>query len=270
MPRMIEQTEHGWPTGDPRRFFDAPIDPEHLRASSPNVYRRAWWLAIGVVVGGGLVALGIWAIATGMDSSETSWPSMVAGVVAVLAGLGLFLRGLLVGNAAKPYRGGQLVPGMVVEHADADVQLLVLADTSRDPAAPPAFAYRLVSFTAREGTRFVPGQPVPCVAHGFVAPPWSRRWWSFDASPVEWASPNAEVVDAAGKAIPREEWDLLLAGARRVADIRRRISRIGRVADEDLTESLRHPPTRLGVPVEWQPDGRARFVGSVGHTTSTT
>lgn len=267
---MIEQTEHGWPTGDPRRFFDAPIDPAQLRASSPNVYRRAWRLAIGVVVGGGLVGLGIWAVAAGMDTAEVSWPSMVAGVVSVLVGVGLFLRGLLAGSAAKPYRGGQLVPGMVVEHADADVQLLVLADTSRDPAAPPVFTYRLVSFTAREGTRFVPGQPVPCVAHGFVAPPWSRRWWSYDASPVEWASSDAGVVDAAGRSIPRAEWDLLLAGAERVADIRRRLSRVGRIADDVLEESLRRPPTRLGVPVEWQPDGRARFVGSVGHTTSVT
>ncbi|OQO90069.1 hypothetical protein B1813_19820 [Saccharomonospora piscinae] len=265
---MIEQTEHGWPTGDPRRFFDAPIDPAHLRASSPNVYRRAWRLAVGVVVGGGLVGLGIWALVAGFGAAEVSWPLMVAGVVAVLAGVGLLLFGLLTGGAATPYRGGQLVPGMVVEHADADVQILTLADTSRDPAAPPDFAYRLVSFHAREGTRFVPGQPVPCVAHGFVAPPWSRRWWSFQASPVAWATAEAELVDAAGRAVPAAEWDLVLSGAERVADIRRRLTRVGRIAPDDLPESLRRPPTRLGVPVEWQADGRARFVGSVAHTTS--
>lgn len=272
MPRMIEQTEqteqaaHGWPTGDPRRFFDVPIDASHLRTSSPNGYRRAWRLATGFVVGGGLFALGLWAIASGMSTEGTSWVSLISGVAGVLAGLGLVLRGLLTSGAAKPYRGGPIVPGMVVEHADADVELLVLADTSRDPASPPAFAYRLVSFTAREGTRYIPGRPVPCVAHNFVAPPWSGRWWSFDASPVEWASPDAGVVDAAGRAIPRAEWDLLLAGAQRVAEIRRRAGRIGRVADTDVAESLRRPPTRLGVPVEWQDDGRARFVGSVGHS----
>jgi hypothetical protein len=268
MPRMIEQTEHGWPTGDPRRFFDVPIDPAQLRASSPNVYRRAWRLTTGVVVGGGLLALGIWAIASGMRGVEESWVLMGAGVLAVPAGVGLFLRGLLASSAAKPYRGGQLVPGLVVEQADADVQVLVLADVSRDPVAPPVFAYRLMSFTAREGTRFVPGQPVPCVAHGFAAAPWSRVWWSFDASPVEWASADPEVVDAAGRAIPRAEWDLVLAGTDRVADLRRRPSRVVRLDEASVPESLRRPPTRMGVPVEWQPDGRARFVGSVGHVTT--
>ncbi|WP_298175935.1 DUF3239 domain-containing protein [Saccharomonospora sp.] len=266
---MTEQTEHGWPSGDPRRFFDAPIDPEHLRGNSPNVYRRTLWLSVGVCVGGVLVGLGVWAIADGMDRVDPSWWSMVLGVVAVLAGIGVFLRGLFAGNATKPYRGGQLVPGMVVEQADAAVQLLVLADTSRDLASPPEFAYRLVTFNAREGTRFVPGQPVPCVAHGYIAPPWSKRWWSFEASPVAWATADTDVLDAAGKAIPRAEWDQLLAGAERVAGIRRRLSRLGRIGYEDLHESLRRPPTRLGVPVEWQPDGRARFVGSVAHSTST-
>lgn len=268
MPRMIEQTEQGWPTGDPRRFFDVPIDPAHLRASSPNVYRRAWRLTTGVVLGSGLLLLGIWAIAVGMRGVEVSWVSMVAGVLAVPLGVGLFLRGLMASNAAKPYRGGQLVPGLVVEQADADVQVLVLADTSRDPVAPPAFAYRLMSFTAREGTRFVPGQPVPCVAHGFVAAPWSKVWWSFDASPVEWASSDPDVVDAAARAIPRAEWNLVLAGTERVADLRRRLSRVTRLDEATVPEELRRPRTRMGVPVEWQSDGRARFVGSVGHTVT--
>ncbi len=267
---QIERTEHGWPSGDPRRFFDAPIDREHLRASSPNVYRRVLWLSIGVCVGGLLIGLGVWSIAEGMDSAAPSWWAMVLGVVAVLVGVGVFLRGLLAGNATKPFRGGQLVPGMVVEQADSTVQLLVLADISRDPAAPPEFAYRLVTFEAREGTRFVPGRPVPCVTHGFIAPPWSRRWWSLEASPVAWATADEHVLDAAGKAIPPAEWDQLLAGAERVAEIRRRPSRLGRISYEDLHESLRRPSTRLGVPVEWQPDGRARFVGSVAHSTSRT
>ncbi|WP_026454660.1 DUF3239 domain-containing protein [Saccharomonospora iraqiensis] len=260
---MAEVAEHGWPAGDPRRFFDAPIDPEHLRQSSPNVYRRALWLTLGILVGGVLIGLGVWSMLDG------TWWAILLGVLAVLVGLGLFLRGLLTGGATRPYRGGQLVPGMVVEQADADVQLLVMADTSRDPVAPPAFAYRLISFRAREGTRFVPGQWLPCVAHGFVAPPWSRRWWSFEASPVVWATAEAQVLDRASAAVPGAEWEQLLAGAARVAEIRRRGTRLGRIADDDLPESLRRPPTRLGVPVEWQPDGRARFVGSVADTPTT-
>ncbi|PWV85617.1 Protein of unknown function [Prauserella marina] len=250
-------TEDGWPAGDPRRYFDAPIDPAHLKESSPNIYRRVMWFAIGIVVGGGLTALGVWA------SIDGRWWSVLLGVIAIIVGLGLLVRGVLSGSASKPFRGGQLVPGLVVEQADAAVQILVLGDTSRDPAASPAFAYRLVTFTARENTTFVPGQWVPCVMHGFVAPAWSPRWWSFEASPVTWATPDAEILDRANKAVPQAEWEQLLGGVDKVAEIRRRWTRLGRIDYEDLHESLRRPPTRLGVPVEWQADGRARFVGSV-------
>ncbi|PXY27100.1 DUF3239 domain-containing protein [Prauserella muralis] len=253
-------SDDGWPSGDPRRFFDAPIDPAHLRASSPNVYRRAVWIALGLGVGGGLIGLGAWAIVDGR------WWSVLLGALALVVGLGLLVRGLLAGNASKPYRGGPLVPGLVVEQADATVQLLVLGDTSRDPAAPPAFAYRLVTFEAREGTRFVPGQWVPCVMHGFVAPPWSRQWWNFEASPVVWATADPDVLDRASNVIPQAEWEQLRAGTARVAGIRRSWSRLSRIPYEELHESLRRPPTRLGVPVEWQADGRARFVGSVSGT----
>ncbi|MFF5990142.1 DUF3239 domain-containing protein [Prauserella flavalba] len=250
-------TVEGWPAGDPRRYFDAPIDPVHLRDSSPNIYRRALWIAIGVVVGGGLVALGVWAAVDGR------WWSIVLGVLAALVGVGLLVRGATTSSAGKPYRGGQLAPGLVVEQADATVQVLVLGDTSRDPAASPAFAYRLVTFLAREGTTFVPGQWLPCVLHGYAAPPWSGRWWSFDASPVAWATGDAEVLDRAGRVIPQAEWDQLLAGVDKVAHLRRKWNRLERIAYEQVHESLRRPPTRLGVPVEWQADGRARFVGSV-------
>ncbi|WP_342750054.1 DUF3239 domain-containing protein [Prauserella shujinwangii] len=254
--------DDGWPAGDPRRFFDGPLDPAHLRESSPNIFRRATWLALGVVLGGGLIALGVWAVTDG------PWWSVLVGAVALVVGAGLLAGGLLSGNASKPFRGGQLVPGLVVEQADADVQVLVLGDTSRDPAAPPAFAYRLVGFRAREATRFVPGQWIPCVMHGFAGPPRSRRWWSFDAAPVSWATGDPGVVERAAAQIPKAEWDQLLAGVERVADIRRRWTRLLRVSYEDLPVSLRRPPTRLGVPVEWQPDGRARFVGSVSDVVS--
>lgn len=254
--------DQGWPAGDPRRFFDAPIDPAHLQASSPNVYRRALWLAIGIVVGGGLMALGIWSITDGR------WWTILLGVLGLLIGLALFVRGLLAGNATKPYRGGHLIPGMVVEQADDVVQVLVLGDTSRDPAAVPAFAYRLVTFRAREQTRFVAGQWIPCVMHGFIAAPWSTRWWSFEASPASWATADENVVNQAIAAIPKAEWDQLLPGAEQIASIRRRWTRLSRIPHEDLQEALRCPPTRLGVPVEWQPDGRARFVGSVADLVS--
>lgn len=259
MPRM---TQDGWPAGDPRRFFDAEIDRSHLRGASPNVYRRAVWLSIGIVVGGGLVALGVWAII------GRPWWSIVIGAVAILVGLGLFAYGVLAGSAVKPYRGGQLVPGMVVEQADDSVQLLVVADTSRDPAAQPAFAYRLIKFRAREGTTFVAGKWIPCVMHGFAALPWSERWLSFDASPVSWATADPVVQEQARQAIPQAEWDQLLAGAQRIGKLRRSWNRLSRIEYVDLESSLRRPPTRLGVPVEWQPDGRARFVGSVSDVVS--
>lgn len=259
MPCMADD---GWPAGDPRRYFDAPIDPVHLRESSPNVYRRAMWLAIGIVVGCGLLALGGWSIVDG------GWWGVLLGVLAALVGLLLFVRGLIASNATKPFRGGPLAPGMVMEQADDTVRMLVLGEISRDPAATPEFAYRLVTFHAREQTHFVPGQRIPCVLHGFVAPPWSGRWWSFDASPITWATADQTVLDGAASAIPVPEWDQLLAGAQRLGEIRRKWTRLARVSSEDLPESLRRPPTRLGVPVEWQADGRARFVGSVADAVS--
>lgn len=255
-------TSDGWPAGDPRRYFDAEIDRTHLRGASPNIYRRAIWLSVGVVVGGGLVALGIWAMI------GQPWWSILIGAIAVLVGLGLFAYGILTGSAMKAYRGGQLVPGMVVEQADASVQLLVLGDISRDPSAQPAFAYRLIRFRAREGTQFVAGKWVPCVMHGFAAPPWSETWWSFDASPVSWATADPVVIEQARRAIPSAEWDQLLAGTQRIAKMRRTFNRLSRIDYVDLESSLRRPPTRLGVPVEWQPDGRARFVGSVSDAVS--
>ncbi|WP_307849439.1 DUF3239 domain-containing protein [Qaidamihabitans albus] len=256
--------EDGWPAGDPRRFFDAPIDQEHLRESSPNIYRRAVWIAAGLVLGCGLVALGAWAIVDGR------WWSMLTGVVGVLTGVGLLIGGVLSGNAVRPYRGGQLIPGLVVEQADATVQILVLGDTSRDPAAAPAFAYRLITFRARERTTFVPGQWVPCVMHGFIAPGRSARWWSFEASPITWATADPDVIERARAAIPAVEWQQLLAGAERAAEVRRRWTRLLRIPYAELPESLRRPPSRLGVPVEWQADGRAKFVGSVADSPDNT
>ncbi|MFI6032153.1 DUF3239 domain-containing protein [Amycolatopsis magusensis] len=254
MPRV---SESAWPAGDPRRFFDAPIDADQLRASSPNIHARAIALLVGVVAGVVAIALGWWAIADGR------WWSVVLGVLVLVAGLYAIVRGFRAEHAVKPFRGGQLVPGVVVQQADGKVEILVLGDISRDPVSPPRFAYRLIAFRAREGTQFVPGQWVPCVMHGFVGPGRRDTWWNFEASPVSWATADASVLESADRMIPEAEWNQLLAGAERITELRRRASRLLLIPDAELPDGLRRPPSRIGVPVEWQETGRARFVGSL-------
>jgi hypothetical protein len=256
-------TESAWPAGDPRRFFEAPIDPAHLRASSPTVLSRALAAAGGLLAGGALVALGWWAIADGR------WWPILLGILAVLLGLAVAVTGLVRPGYRKPYRGGQLIPGLVVQQADAAVQLLVLGDVSRDPVAAPQFAYRLVTFRARKGTRFVAGEWMPCVMHGFVGPFRGRSWWSFQAAPVAWASTDPKLIEAASRLVPQPEWDQLLLGAARVTELRRRPGRMLLVPAQETPESLLRPPSRIGVPVQWSAEGTARFVGSVSLPSAT-
>src|SRR5690606_41308419 len=90
---QIERTEHGWPSGDPRRLFDAPIDREHLRASSPKVYRRVPWLSTGVRAGGLLIGLGVRPTAEGMDGAAPWRWGMGLGAGAVPVGVRVLRRG---------------------------------------------------------------------------------------------------------------------------------------------------------------------------------
>jgi uncharacterized protein DUF3239 len=127
------------------------------------------------------------------------------GALAAVGGLVLVIAGR--GRAWRPYRGGQVVPGVVLEVGrDGRAAVLVMAEMSRSPTTVPRFALRLVQLPG--GAMWLPGERIPCVAFDLSGKN-STYWSTFDAASVSWATADKRVLREVGASIDAAEWVLL-------------------------------------------------------------
>ncbi|SDN46777.1 Protein of unknown function [Allokutzneria albata] len=243
----LNQPRHGLPATHPQRYQQWEVDDAHLRATSGHYAQwraglsRALWAAFPVL------ALSAWAL-TG------PWWAIVLGVVGALVAIGGLVL-VLAGRRQpwRPYQGGQVVPGVVLEVGkDGRAAVLVMAEMSRTPTTVPRFALRLVQLPG--GAMWSPGERIPCVAFDLSGKK-SAYWSNFDAAPVSWAIADAQVLREVGSSIDAAEWVLLGDLAHGAGQLKGKDRPMVLPADKLPTE-LRYPRQRFGIELAWDDRGQ--------------
>ncbi|MFB9904890.1 DUF3239 domain-containing protein [Allokutzneria oryzae] len=243
----LNQPRHGLPATHPQRYQQWEVDDAHLRNASGHYAQWKAGLSRGLWAGVPVLALSVWAL-TG------PWWAVALGAVGalvVLGGLVLILAGRK--QPWRPYRGGQVVPGVVLEVGkDGRAALLVMAEMSRSPTTVPRFALRLVQLPG--GAMWSPGERIPCVAFDLSGKN-SAYWSNFDAAPVSWATADKHVLREVGTSIDAAEWVLLGDLARSASQLKGKDRPMVLPADKLPTE-LRYPRQRFGVELAWDERGQ--------------
>ncbi|KQB83485.1 DUF3239 domain-containing protein [Corynebacterium oculi] len=138
---------------------------------------------------------------------------IVAGIFAVLA-IVFVIIGIIapakVGGAQQLYDAYPLTPAIIAEVNARDIVLMALVNTSLDPHKPPRWGLALRTVTSIKGHERKQGTRVPAVAVAGRRTTRNEGFWDeVTPMPIAWGTPDPDVVTAARKAIPHQQWDIL-------------------------------------------------------------
>ncbi|KQB86057.1 DUF3239 domain-containing protein [Corynebacterium lowii] len=159
--------------------------------------------------------------------------SMLAGGAAQFLILGVFLVlavifviiGIIVpskvGGAQQLYDTYPLAPAVIAEINPRDIVLMALVNTAVDTHQPPRWALALRTVTAIKGHERKRGTRVPAVAvSGRRTTRNQGIWDEVTPMPIAWGTPDPDVVTAARKAIPQQQWEMLEKGRKRLDEVK--------------------------------------------------
>ncbi|WP_353959245.1 DUF3239 domain-containing protein [Corynebacterium auris] len=142
-----------------------------------------------------------------------------------LFGVMMLIVGLLiprsVGTAQSLYSAHPLAPAIIAEHKGTDYTLLALVNTTVDPDEPAQWALTTQNVRSLPHTPETVGAKVPVAAVGGRRSVHEKgRWQVITPMPIAWGTPNTAVVDAAKKAVPREQWHILDQARPRLGEVK--------------------------------------------------
>lgn len=139
----------------------------------------------------------------------------------LLGALGLALFGVMmlvvalvipksVGKTQQLYDAHPLAPAIITENAGTTLTLTALVNANVDSEAPPQWAVTSLVVKPIPNTPDKTGTKVPVAAVGAQRSSHDKQHWqTITPMPIAWGTPDADVVAAARKAIPQEQWHQL-------------------------------------------------------------
>ncbi|WP_019194290.1 DUF3239 domain-containing protein [Corynebacterium timonense] len=142
----------------------------------------------------------------------------------LLFGVMMLIVGLLVprsvGSAQSLYDAHPLAAAIIAESRGTDYTLLALVNTTVDPAQPAHWALTTQTVRSLPHTPDTVGAKVPVAAVGGRRSVHEKgRWQVITPMPIAWGTPDPSVVDAAKKAVPREQWHILDTSRPRLKEV---------------------------------------------------
>ncbi len=150
----------------------------------------------------------------------------------LIGSLGLALFGIMMlivalliprsmGTAQSLYDAHPLAPAIIAERRATDYTLLALVNANADPDTPPVWAATTCTVRSLPNTADTAGTEVPVAAVGGQRSIHDKnRWQVITPMPIAWGTPDASVVDAARRAVPREQWQMLDRAAGRLDEVK--------------------------------------------------
>lgn len=184
---------------------DEPFARKHNEMIRDSRRVRAGGIGLGVVVI--LAALLFYLFV----ADQAVWGLMVL-IVAIALGIAFAVVGILVAkkhSTVQPlYDRYPLVPSIIAEVNERDAVLMALVNTNVDPDLPPRWGLALRTVTAIPGiTDPKVGTKVPAAAvHGRRNTRDKEHWHEISPMPIAWGTPDQDVVNAARRAIPHDQW----------------------------------------------------------------
>lgn len=173
------------------------------------------------------VLLSILMLAAGLGFSRLTHGAAAAVIVGVFAALAVvfLLIGLIVpqkvGGPQRLYDSYPLAPAVIAEVNPRDIVLMALVNTAVDPAQPPRWGLALRTVTAIKGHERKLGTRVPAVAvSGRRTAQQQDSWGEVTPMPIAWGTPDPDVVQAARKAIPHDQWEMLEKNRTRLDEVK--------------------------------------------------
>lgn len=139
----------------------------------------------------------------------------------LLGALGLALFGVMmlvvalvipksVGKTQQLYDAHPLAPAIITENAGTTLTLTALVNANVDSEVAPQWAITSLVVKPIPNTSDKTGTKVPVAAVGAQRSSHDKQHWqTITPMPIAWGTPDADVVAAARKAIPQEQWQQL-------------------------------------------------------------
>lgn len=139
----------------------------------------------------------------------------------LLGALGLALFGVMmlvvalvipksVGKTQQLYDAHPLAPAIITENAGTTLTLTALVNANVDSEVAPQWAITSLVVKPIPNTSDKTGTKVPVAAVGAQRSSHDKQHWqNITPMPIAWGTPDADVVAAARKAIPQEQWQQL-------------------------------------------------------------
>ena len=202
------------------KVFRFDVDETYARKNNELLrdtrrVRLSAFLLAALFVAGAVAAVAF------IDTPAAAW--ILAGVLAAMA-VAFVAVGIVVprkvGSPAELYASYPLAPAIVAEVNARDVVLMALVNTNVDPDREPTWALALRTVTRIEGHRGVKGERVPVAAvYGRRGVRDQSQWLEVTPMPIAWGTPDGDVVAAAIRAIPDEQWRKLNQNKHRLSEV---------------------------------------------------
>jgi len=147
---------------------------------------------------------------------------LIGGIIALTFGLLSFFLAVVVprkvGGAQQLYDTYPLAPAMIAEINERDYVIMALVNTNVNAEAPPRWGVALRTVNRIEGvTEPKLGTRIPVVAvQGRRSLGEQEHWDEISPMPIAWGTPDQEIVTAARRAIPEDQWSRLDKARRRL------------------------------------------------------
>ncbi|SQG64243.1 hypothetical membrane protein [Corynebacterium renale] len=127
-----------------------------------------------------------------------------------------------VGTAQQLYDTYPLAPAIIAEVNPRDVVLLALVNTSVDPEAKPRWALATRTVTRLKGHPRTVGTRVPVAAvSGRRKVSSQGQWDEITPMPIAWGTPDEDIIAAAAKEIPFQQWQIVEKHAGRADEVQK-------------------------------------------------
>ena len=200
-------------------IFSFHVDEGHARARNELLKDTKRLQLSAVIFGAILIALG-WALQVylgGMMGTLVLTSFALMAIVSFI--IALILPGK-VGSAQQLYDNYHLCPAIIAKVNPRDMVLLALVNLNTDLTAAPRWGLAARTVTRIEGHARTTGEKVPSVAiTGRRSMKQTNAWDEITPMPIAWGTTDQGVITEAKKAIPHEQWQLLMKNANRLKEV---------------------------------------------------
>ncbi|WP_096454816.1 DUF3239 domain-containing protein [Corynebacterium suranareeae] len=202
--------------------FSFDVDETYAKKNN-EILRDAKRLQISALCLGLILAGGAFAVYYFSDGAIWMW--MIAIVMVFLALLSFIMIPVIprqMGNAQTLYDNYELAPAIIAEVNPRDVVLLALVNRNVNPNAKPewALATRTIVRVGAHERRL--GERIPSVAiTGRRTVKDQDHWDEISPMPITWGTTDKDIIRAAEKTIPHEQWAKLEKNRNKLDEVKK-------------------------------------------------